>query len=184
MAASPYTENSGPNQDFAISRGEICLGCLLSQDSALPKGMSEVSSRWLLLFFHPESPEALFDRLTEICGMMKWEELIFPNRSLFLKGKRWRHQKASYPLQVKKEDLYQQYLLSFQVHLWWHILNTVLTNMSPNFSLYFKIRVIGEGLHLVQPVYITQVLVSYLLFPFHLWKDERNVNKTQDFHIS
>lgn len=124
------------------------------------------------------------DRLTEICGMMKWEELIFPNRSLFLKGKRWRHQKASYPLQVKKEDLYQQYLLSFQVHLWWHILNTVLTNMSPNFSQYFQIRVVEEGLHLVQPVYITQVLVSYLLFPFHQWKDGRNVNKKQDFHIS
>lgn len=119
------------------------------------------------------------DRLTEVCGMMKWEELIFPNR--FHEGKRrWRHQEASYPLQMKKEDLHQEYLLSFQAHLWWHILSTLVTNMSPNFSLYFQIRVVGEGMHLV---HITQVLVSFLLFPFHLWKDGRNVNKKQG-HIS
>lgn len=38
----------------------------------------------------------------------------------------------------------------------------------PNFWLFFQIRVVGEGMQLVQPVHVTQVLVSYLLFPFHL----------------
>lgn len=121
MAASSYFENSGPRQDFAISRGEIWLGCLLSQDSVLPKRMLEVSSRWLLLLFQPESPEAPSSRLTQVCGMMKWQELIFTCRSH--EGKRrQRHQKAPWPLWVKKEGPYQEYLLSFhnRSFKWWH----------------------------------------------------------------
>lgn len=61
-------------------------------------------------------------------------------------------------------------VVTFWVH-WWH--------PCPYFSLSFQVRVVGEGMQLVQPVYVTQVLVSYLLFPFHLWKDGRNVNKKQ-----
>lgn len=62
------------------------------------------------------------------------------------------------------------------------ILSALVANMSPNFSLSFQVRIVGGGMQLVQPVYVIQVLVSYLLFPFYLWKD-RNVNKEQG-HIS
>lgn len=73
---------------------------------------------------------------------------------------------------------------AFSFHPWWWIFWAHwLQIWALIFHCPFRSGLLEGGMQLVQPVYVTQVLVSYLLFPFHLWKDGRNVNKKQG-HIS